>query len=166
MIAMTPEQRLERRRTRKREWIRRRRAADKANPEAYARARAQWSVWNRASKERLKKNPQAYERYRQNIRDWQSRHPERMSELHRAERQRVREDVFNAYGRACACCGITEPAFLTIDHIHGGGRRHRAAVKRGLYRWLRQQGFPDGYRTLCWNCNAATHFQGSCPHAS
>ena len=72
------------------------------------------------------------------------------------------------YGRICACCGEDRPEFLTIDHIHGGGNRHRRELKRNggvsFYCWLIQQGFPEGYRTLCMNCNFARGNYGYCPH--
>ena len=33
--------------------------------------------------------------------------------------------VLDHYGRACSCCGETEPAFLTIDHVNNDGAEHR-----------------------------------------
>lgn len=57
--------------------------------------------------------------------------------------------------------------FLTIDHIHGGGRRERETTLRGLkfYRWLIANNFPrDRYRLLCMNCNFSHGKYGYCPH--
>ena len=72
-----------------------------------------------------------------------------------------------AYGGAiCACCGETEHAFLTIDHVGGGGRQHRAEIRTSLYRWLRLNNYPSGFRVLCMNCNFATRFGRPCPHES
>ena len=34
----------------------------------------------------------------------------------------LRAQMRRAYGDRCACCGETEPVFLTLDHVHGGGR--------------------------------------------
>lgn len=83
-------------------------------------------------------------------------------------RGRLRASVLAAYGGAiCACCGVTEDAFLSLDHIHGGGFKHRQVedVKRaGLYRWLKNNNFPPGYRVLCMNCNHAIGIKGHCPH--
>jgi hypothetical protein len=36
------------------------------------------------------------------------------------ERVSVKQEVFAAYGAACACCGEREIKFLTIDHTNGG----------------------------------------------
>jgi hypothetical protein len=33
-----------------------------------------------------------------------------------------------------------------------------------MYTWLRNQGYPNGFRTLCHNCNLARGFYGYCPH--
>lgn len=83
-----------------------------------------------------------------------------------ARDQMIKAAVFAAYGGAkCACCGITDLVFLTIDHIDGSGAKHRksdrSAVK--IYRWLYRRNFPEGFRVLCMNCNWARRF-GPCPH--
>ena len=70
----------------------------------------------------------------------------------------LRAEALVRYGGQCVLCGETEPVFLTIDHINGGGNQHRRSVGRnfgsgGFIRWLRRQGWPEGYRTLCFNCN-------------
>lgn len=79
---------------------------------------------------------------------------------------RVRQEVLAHYGGRCACCGETEPSFLGIDHIHGGGRAHRrqVGVGTGLYHWLKRNGYPAGFRLLCHNCNMARGLYGRCPH--
>jgi hypothetical protein len=72
----------------------------------------------------------------------------------------LREVTFAHYGQACACCGTTEN--LTIDHINGSGDKHRQELfghwknrTAGVhfYRWLRDEGWPKGYQTLCLPCN-------------
>lgn len=68
--------------------------------------------------------------------------------------------VLNHYGSRCALCSHGRFVSLTIDHIGGGGRKHRSEVGNSIARWLVSNGFPEGYRTLCWNCNAATHTYG------
>lgn len=62
----------------------------------------------------------------------------------------------------CQCpsgkCNETILEFLTIDHVDNNGaqeRRERTkAERRGTgsrtYVWLKQQGYPEGYRVLCW----------------
>ena len=82
---------------------------------------------------------------------------------------RLRNEMFDHYGRSCACCGETRPEFLTIDHVDGGGAAHRReGVKGGsqTMRWLRRNKFPAGFRILCANCNLAMGIYGVCPHGT
>ena len=90
-----------------------------------------------------------------------------------AERQRRKAEVMSHYGGKCACCGETELAFLAIDHISGGGNKHRKTLRNGkkggpcgggcFYRWLQKNNYPPGYQVLCHNCNQASAW-GVCPH--
>lgn len=82
----------------------------------------------------------------------------------REYREKLKLDVIEGYGGACACCGNEYLPHLTLDHVNGGGRAERAALGGGanLYRLLRREGFPEGYQVLCFNCNAAKHFLGRC----
>lgn len=82
-------------------------------------------------------------------------------------RQKLIAEVFAHYGNRCACpgCSITEPAFLTIDHIDGGGRRHRDEVGSGheFYVWIIENNFPKTLQLLCANCNLGKMRCGECP---
>jgi len=55
---------------------------------------------------------------------------------------------------ACIKCGFSDTRALSIDHIHGGGLQHRRHVIKGytLALWLWKHGLPEGYQTLCMNC--------------
>jgi hypothetical protein len=68
-----------------------------------------------------------------------------------------REEVIRHYGPNCQLCGEAQYEFLTIDHVGGGGRKHRKSLgfnsSIALVRWLKQQGWPEGFQTLCYNCN-------------
>ena len=65
----------------------------------------------------------------------------------------------------CQCCGEMTIEFLAMDHINGGGRKHYQAIKWGtIYRWLKKNGYPDGFQVLCNNCNMAKGMFGACPH--
>jgi hypothetical protein len=66
----------------------------------------------------------------------------------------------------CQCPGCTEThlEFLSIDHINGGGRKHRLSIGGGIYAWLRKNNYPDGFRVLCHNCNQSRGAYGYCPH--
>jgi hypothetical protein len=95
---------------------------------------------------------------------------ERQREANDKWREKVRKEVFDAYGGKCACCGETKTAFLSIDHINQDGAARRRAKLDGtgaqLYSQLRSRGFPPGYRLLCHNCNIASFNSkdGRCPH--
>lgn len=67
---------------------------------------------------------------------------------------KLKKQIFDHYGHKCARCGFDEPDALSIDHIHGGGNRHRKQLKNSaaFYPDIIRNGFPDGYRTLCLNC--------------
>lgn len=78
---------------------------------------------------------------------------------------RDKELVFNHYGNACACCGESEFAFLTIDHINDDGATHRKTFGGSIYRWLKLNNYPSNFQTLCFNCNfAKSRVVGGCPH--
>ena len=81
-------------------------------------------------------------------------------------RDKVRQEVLEAYGRKCACCGESEEMFLALDHVNGrdttAPRSRRAGT--GLYKQARDAGFPASYQLLCHNCNCAKGYYGSCPH--
>ena|SRR5687768_17731351 len=76
--------------------------------------------------------------------------------------------TLEAYGNVCFCCGESNPKFLSIDHVDGGGNTHRKQLKTnggtGLYQWLKKNNYPDGFQVLCFNCNCAKGFYGICPH--
>lgn len=69
----------------------------------------------------------------------------------------------------CACCGLFNYEYLVVDHIDGGGRKHRKENHlngRLIYHWLIQNNFPPGFRILCFNCNFSFGAHGSCVHAT
>lgn len=65
---------------------------------------------------------------------------------------------------SCACCGVQHREFLAIDHIGGGGAAHRRSGVTNIYTWLKVNGYPDGFRVLCHNCNFAIRYGDPCPH--
>lgn len=79
--------------------------------------------------------------------------------------QRYRSDVLRLYGGKCVCCKESREVFLSIDHVHGSGRKHRAALHLtgdSWYKWLLRYKRP-GFQILCRNCNWAK-YRGGCPH--
>ena len=85
-------------------------------------------------------------------------------EVRKKNHQQHRIATLEAYGKRCQCCGETQLEFLTIDHILGW--RATLAPRSGnrLYRWLRNNSYPEGFQVLCWNCNCAKGIMGGCPH--
>jgi hypothetical protein len=79
-----------------------------------------------------------------------------------------REKILSNLGGKCVCCGETELHFLSIDHVRGGGNRHRKSLRGNymeFYREIIKEGYPrDKYQVLCMNCNWATRFGDPCPH--
>ena len=89
---------------------------------------------------------------------------------HKVRQRKIRLEVLTHYSKGilkCACCGETILQFLCIDHINGGGNKHKKEIKRSnVYEWLKQYNYPEGYQVLCHNCNLAKGFYGKCPHES
>lgn len=85
----------------------------------------------------------------------------------KGKRQLVKMEVIIHYGGnppQCACCGEKTYEFLCIDHINGGGGKHRKSFKNGHYmNWIRKN-YPKDLQVLCHNCNMAKGFYGQCPH--
>ena len=78
----------------------------------------------------------------------------------------------NFYGNndpKCMCCGIKEKEFLALDHINGGGSKHRKALGGNIdmCMWIVKNNYPKNmFQILCHNCNQAKGFYGECPHMS
>jgi hypothetical protein len=82
------------------------------------------------------------------------------------KRDEIKNQVFEHYGYRCVCCGEVRKEFLTLDHINGGGKKHKNEIGRGLryLSWIIKNNFPNTYRILCMNCNFARGVYGYCPH--
>ena len=84
-----------------------------------------------------------------------------------SRRASIRTEALLHYGVACACCGESTAVFLAIDHTNGGGskqRRDSGMSSSGFYQWLKNNNWPEGFQTLCHNCNWAKYIIGKCPH--
>jgi hypothetical protein len=92
----------------------------------------------------------------------------RVEEKRKAKFWQARLAMIAAYGGKCTCCGVSEPQFLTLEHLNGGGRKERRKFSNRaglLYLDLQKRGWPSGYTVLCFNCNSAKGHYGVCPHA-
>lgn len=72
----------------------------------------------------------------------------------------IKKLVLTKYGNgACSCvtCGFDDIDCLTIDHTNNDGHWHRDVIDKPsgnvFYKWLVTNNFPEGYQTLCANCN-------------
>lgn len=70
---------------------------------------------------------------------------------------RIKQEVINKYGGKCNNCNINDLDVLTIDHLNNNGHQHRKEINN-IYRWLKNNSYPDGYTTLCFNCNCSKMF--------
>lgn len=116
-------------------------------------------AWNREHSKEIKARNKVY--YQEN--------KDKLKAYTLSHNKRNREKVFDHYGRRCNCCGETGIQFLTIDHVNNDGSLYRKETGLGssFYRWLIKNDFPEGFQTLCMNCNFAkgkTNEGGICPH--
>lgn len=72
---------------------------------------------------------------------------------------KLKLQTFMQYGSVeCAFCSFSDHRALSIDHVNDNGADHRRAIglegKGGyvFYQWLKQNGYPEGFQTLCANC--------------
>jgi hypothetical protein len=125
---------------------------------------------NIAASEWQRKNP---ERFKAQYRHRFTNDPEKIrkqksvSECKR--NQKLKRRVLNYYSNGtlnCDCCGETSFEFLCLDHINGGGSKHRREISgvKTIYQWVESNEYPIGFRVLCHNCNMSLGFYGYCPH--
>ncbi len=113
------------------------------------------------------KYPERIEAYKKSCAKWGKENPEKLKLHGHNSWLRLRNEMLDAYGRRCACCGIDYVEFLTLEHINRDGSAHRLRVGGGAntYRDLKKQGWPkSGYKVLCMNCNWGIRRGGICPH--
>ena len=79
----------------------------------------------------------------------------KMKEKERIKRLNLKQAVLTHYGNEkCACvkCGFEDIRALSIDHIKNDGAKHRKSGVLQIYNWLIKNDYPDGFQTLCMNC--------------
>lgn len=98
-------------------------------------------------------------------RRWGAKHKDAIRLANRTWKYKIKAEVLSYYGNgklACVRCGESRLACLTIDHIEGGGISQRRKVnKTNIYNWLKQQGYPQGYQTLCMNCQWIKRYENN-----
>ncbi len=166
----------------RREYMRAYRA--RMSPEQKAKVNQGVRVWEKKNPERVKiyrkRDYQKHrDREREYTREWRAAHPGMVGKYCKAQRIRILQEMVEAYGGRCVCCGESRVLFLTIDHVNNDGAAERKGMgdgptpnnKKGraginFYRYLKKMGYPqDKYRLLCFNCNCGrARNDGFCPH--
>lgn len=104
---------------------------------------------------------------------WAEANPEGHKGNQRRHYIRFKEAAFAGYGGTiCACCGETEPMFLSIDHVDNNQNEYAKLTMGGhphnglrLWKWLHDNAYPPGFQVLCHNCNQGKRINGGvCPH--
>lgn len=130
------------------------------------------NLWYKNNRERMRRLQKEYrEKNLEKVLEIEkkSREKNRESRLNRMRQYyfNLRNELFEAYGNKCACCGEIRREFFAVDHILGGGTAEKRKLgTRPLYRKIKAEGFPkDKYQILCHNCNMSLGFYGYCPHS-
>lgn len=137
--------------------------------------RLRTKAWTDKSRERLRQYAQEWyaanrDEVKRKVQEWAEQNPERRRRNSLAHYYRLQFEALSAYGGpSCACCGESEPLFLTIDHANSDGAAHRKKLGflggARFYKWLRDNGWPKGFQVLCLNCNHGRYRnKGVCPH--
>lgn len=82
-------------------------------------------------------------------------------------RQKKRMIVLKHYSPKLICqrCGFEDVRALTVDHIAGGGCKHRKEVtgrshgSLDFYKWIIKNNFPPMFQILCSNCQSIKRWE-------
>jgi len=99
--------------------------------------------------------------YAEKSRLFRKRHPDQARKTKEKNRE-LKKRILTYYGKnklACVRCGFNDIRALSIDHINGRGTKHRKDLFGGFYHWLEKNNYPDGYQTLCMNCQFIKRFE-------
>lgn len=116
---------------------------------------------------RLRWSAEHSEQEKEKARAYHQAHKVRINAQITQRRRNIRTQIMETMGSKCQCCGETEPAFLTIDHVQNDGWKVRKRARHLIYKTILDEGCPpDRYQILCWNCNSAKGMLGACPHSA
>jgi hypothetical protein len=102
--------------------------------------------------------------------DWRNDNKEKLTADKRDYWNNIRNEVIDAYGGNCQCCGESDKRFLTLEHVYGRKNHGRSATGKRItgkkaMAEVKRLGFPkDKFQILCFNCNCAKGIYGKCPH--
>lgn len=102
-----------------------------------------------------------HRRYRANHKSeteqYTANHKERAAGITAIRRMELKIKALSHYGLdgKCVCvkCGYSDVRALSLDHIEGGGSQQRKGVHTDFYKWIIRNNYPEGFQTLCMNCN-------------
>ena len=86
---------------------------------------------------------------------------DKVAEAKRRKWAELRYRVLDYYSSGKICCAICSEdrlPCLSVDHLNGGGNKHRREVGFGyaFYLWIERSNYPEGFRVLCMNCQFVT----------
>ena len=102
-----------------------------------------------------------YKKYRYNN---DEEYRNRVKQQDKCRRDKLKNIILTYYSDVdypcCKDCSESDIRCLSIDHINGGGTQHRKITGGGhkFYQWLKKNNFPEGYDTVCMNCNFRRRF--------
>lgn len=81
---------------------------------------------------------------------------------------KLRALILLKYGRRCSHCGDPRFECLELDHVGGWGAEQRKEMGGrfngySLWKWIRDNNFPDSIRLLCGSCHSALSYWGALP---
>jgi len=93
-------------------------------------------------------------------RNYRNSHKQQLRKYAQRRSREIKLDVLSHYSKnggepVCTRCGFSDIRALSIDHILGGGSYHRrlySKTGKQFYRFLKKEGYPNGYQVLCMNC--------------
>ena len=91
--------------------------------------------------------------------EYRNKNRQLLRDKQRLYRRNLKQQVLNRYGNACVVCKFDDIRALQIDHINNNGAEERKALGGQnvsgwrFYQYLVKNNLPDGYQTLCANCN-------------
>jgi hypothetical protein len=90
---------------------------------------------------------------------WREANRDKLNAYANQRRIDAKHKILDRYGKACMQCGFDDIRALQLDHIEDNGAEERKSLGgqkvsgANFYLYLIKQGLPDGYQTLCANCN-------------
>lgn len=95
----------------------------------------------------------ARKKKRDAMRKYRAENPGKHREQSRAAKARLKNKVFEVYGRVCVSCGFSDLRALTLDHVLNNGSNERKEYgERGVYYRALLPEYKKEYQTLCMNC--------------